>query len=57
MTVEERENPSIINGSRRKRVSRGSGTQLSDINKLLKQFIQIKEMLKKGPKMKNISFN
>ena len=57
MTVEERENPSIINGSRRKRVSRGSGTQLSDINRLLKQFIQIKEMLKKGPKMKNISFN
>lgn len=57
MTVEERENPSIINGSRRKRISRGSATQLSDINRLLKQFNQIKEMLKKGTKMKGISFN
>ena len=57
MTVEERENPSIINGSRRKRISRGSGTQLSDINRLLKQFYQIKEVFKKGPKLKNFSFN
>ncbi|MCJ7814268.1 MAG: signal recognition particle protein [Candidatus Atribacteria bacterium] len=57
MTVEEREDPSIINGSRRKRISRGSGTQLSDINRLLKQFYQIKEMFKKGPKLKNISLN
>jgi len=57
MTVEERENPSIINGSRRKRISRGSGIQLSDINRLLKQFNQIKEMFKKGPKIKNFSFN
>lgn len=57
MTLEERENPSIINGSRRKRISRGSGTQLSDINRLLKQFYQIKEMFKKGPKLKNFSFN
>ncbi|GAH60803.1 unnamed protein product, partial [marine sediment metagenome] len=57
MTVEERENPSIINGSRRKRISRGSGTQLSDINRLLKQFCQIKEMFKKGSKIKNFSFN
>jgi len=57
MTVEERGNPSIINGSRRKRISRGSGTQLSDINRLLKQFYQIKEMFKKGPKLKNLPFN
>lgn len=57
MTVEERENPSIINGSRRKRISRGSGTQLSEINRLLKQFYQIKEMFKKGTKLKNFSFN
>jgi len=57
MTVEERENPSIINGSRRKRISRGSGTQLSDVNRLLKQFYKIKEMFKKGSKFKNISFN
>ena len=57
MTVEERENPSIINGGRRKRISRGSGTQLSDINRLLKQFNQIKEMFKKGSKQKNFSLN
>lgn len=57
MTVEERENPSIINGSRRKRISRGSGTHLSEINRLLKQYYQIKEMFKKGPKMKNIYLN
>ena len=57
MTVEERESPSIINGSRRKRISRGSGTELSDINRLLKQFNQIKGMLKKGSKQKNFSFN
>jgi len=57
MTVEERENPSIINGSRRKRISGGSGTTLSEINKLLKQYYQIKEMFKKGPKLKNFSFN
>jgi signal recognition particle subunit SRP54 len=57
MTVEERESPSIINGSRRKRISRGSGTQLSEINRLLKQFYQLKEMFKKGSKIKNFSFN
>ena len=57
MTVEEREDPSMINGSRRKRISRGSGTQLSEINRLLKQFYQIKEMFKKGAKLKNFSFN
>jgi signal recognition particle subunit SRP54 len=57
MTVGEREEPSIINGSRRKRIAMGSGTQLSDINRLLKQFNQIKEMLKKGPKLNNFSFN
>lgn len=57
MTVEERENPPMINGSRRKRISRGSGTQLSEINRLLKQFYQIKEMFKKGTRLKNFSFN
>ena len=57
MTIEERGNPSIINGSRKKRISKGSGTQLSDINRLLKQFYQIKEMFKKKPKLKNFSFN
>lgn len=50
MTVEERGNPSIINGSRRKRISGGSGTQLSEVNRLLKQFNQIREMVKKNQK-------
>jgi len=47
MTIEERENPYIINGSRRKRIARGSGTQINEINRLLKQFHQLKEVLKK----------
>jgi len=57
MTIKERENPNIINGSRRKRIARGSGTQIHEVNRLLKQFYQVKEILKKGPLIKNISFN
>ena len=38
MTKKERENPKIINGSRRKRIASGSGTDVATINKLLKQF-------------------
>ena len=57
MTIKEREYPNIINGSRRKRIARGSGTQINEVNRLLKQFYQIKEILKKGPTMRNISFN
>lgn len=57
MTIKERENPNIINGSRRKRIARGSGTQIHEVNRLLKQFYQVKEILKKGPPIKNISFN
>ena len=57
MTIEERENPYIINGSRRKRIARGSGTQINEINRLLKQFHQLKEVLKKGPIIKNMSFH
>jgi len=57
MTIEERENPYLINGSRRKRIARGSGTQIFEVNRLLKQFYQIKEVFKKGSKIKNLSFN
>ncbi len=57
MTIEERKNPYIINGSRRKRIARGSGTQINEINRLLKQFFKLKEILKKGPTLKNIPFN
>lgn len=46
MTVEERRNPNIINGSRRSRIAKGSGTNLSDVNDLLKRFGEAKKMLK-----------
>ncbi|HSG06093.1 MAG TPA: signal recognition particle protein, partial [Nitrospiria bacterium] len=42
----ERKQPGIINGSRRKRIARGSGTSVQDVNKLLKNFLQTKKMLK-----------
>lgn len=47
MTHQERINPSIINGSRRRRIAAGSGTQIQDVNRLLGQFDQMKKMLKK----------
>ncbi len=46
MTKKEREKPEIINGSRRKRIANGSGTSVEDVNKLLKQFDQMKKMMK-----------
>jgi signal recognition particle subunit SRP54 len=46
MTPRERQEPGMINGSRRKRISRGSGTSVQEINRLLKQFYQAKKMLK-----------
>jgi signal recognition particle subunit SRP54 len=46
MTVKERNNISIINGSRRKRIAKGSGTTIQDVNRLLKQFSQTKKMMK-----------
>ena len=46
MTARERRNHTIINGSCRKRIARGSGTTVEDVNKLLKQFVQMKKMLK-----------
>ncbi len=46
MTCEERENPSIINGNRRLRIARGSGTSVQQINRFLKQFDQAKKMFK-----------
>ncbi len=47
MTLEERNNPKIINGSRRLRISKGSGTTSGDVNKLLKQFTETKKLMKK----------
>ena len=46
MTKKERTYPEIINGSRRKRIAKGSGTSVEDVNKLLKQFEQMKKMMK-----------
>ena len=50
MTNKERENPKIINGSRRKRIANGSGTDVATINKLLKQFRLMSDMMKKMSK-------
>ncbi len=52
MTPEERQNPSIIGGSRRRRIANGSGTHTSDINKLLSQFQQMQKLMKMGAKGK-----
>lgn len=46
MTAQERQHPDVINGSRRKRIARGSGTTVQDVNQLLKQFAQAKKMMK-----------
>ncbi len=47
MTLKERANPDIIKGSRRRRIALGSGTQVQDVNKLLKQFDEMQRMMKK----------
>ena len=46
MTPKERRNHQLISGSRRKRIAKGSGTSVEEVNKLLKQFVQMKKMLK-----------
>jgi signal recognition particle subunit SRP54 len=46
MTRAERRNPDLLNGSRRKRIARGSGTEVSDVNRLVKQFDQARQMTK-----------
>ena len=59
MTPDERRRPEVINGSRRQRIARGSGTSVQDVNRLLKQYAQLRKMMKqfkglegKLPKMK-----
>jgi len=46
MTIAERKNHAVINGSRRKRIARGSGTSVEEVNRLLKQFVEMRKMLK-----------
>jgi signal recognition particle subunit SRP54 len=47
MTPEERRQHNIINGSRRKRIANGSGTNIQEVNKLLKNYTQVLKMMKK----------
>ena len=53
MTVEERKRPEIINGSRRRRISRGSGTTAQDINQLMNQYRQTQKIMKQFARNKN----
>jgi signal recognition particle subunit SRP54 len=50
MTEQERRFPDVIKGSRRRRIAAGSGTQVQDVNRLLKQYIQMRKMMKKMSK-------
>lgn len=51
MTAEERRNPDLINGSRRRRIAEGSGVEVRDVNQLLKQFREMKKMMKTMSKL------
>jgi signal recognition particle subunit SRP54 len=51
MTKAERRNTKLLNASRRRRIAMGSGTDVADVNRLLKQFLQMQEMMKKMQKM------
>ena len=51
MTKKERQNPSLINASRKKRIAKGSGTHVSQVNRLLKQFEESKKMMKQFTNM------
>lgn len=55
MTPEERETPTLLNGSRRKRIAEGSGTNVTDINRLLKQFDETRKMMKMMSSGKNMN--
>jgi signal recognition particle subunit SRP54 len=57
MTPIERENPAIINGSRRKRIAMGSGTDIQDVNRLLKQFEETRKLMKMVTTNKNALHN
>jgi signal recognition particle subunit SRP54 len=46
MTAAERREPALLNGSRRKRIAKGSGTRVEDVNRLLKQYVQARKMMK-----------
>jgi signal recognition particle subunit SRP54 len=50
MTLQERRNPALLNGSRRRRIAQGSGTTVTDINRLMKQFMEMKKMMQRVSK-------
>ncbi len=51
MTIEERRNPAILNGSRRRRIAQGSGTTVTEVNRLIKQFLEMKKMMQRFHKL------
>ena len=51
MTLKERRNPAILNGNRRRRIADGSGTTVTDVNRLMKQFMEMKKMMQKVSKL------
>jgi Signal recognition particle GTPase len=51
MTIKERQNYKLMNGSRKLRIAKGSGTAVSEINRLLKQFAQMRKMMQKLSKV------
>ncbi len=64
MTLQERSTPKILNGSRRKRIARGSGTSIQDVNRLIKQFGEMQKMMSRfskkgfnGSALNNFKFN
>ena len=50
MTLKERRNPALLNGSRRRRIATGSGTTVTDVNRLMKQFMEMKKMIQRMKK-------
>ena len=54
MTKEERKNPKLLNGNRRLRIARGSGTTVQDINKFMKSFEMTQKMMRKMQNEKNL---
>jgi signal recognition particle subunit SRP54 len=56
MTPRERRQPAVIDGSRRRRIAKGSGVQVQDVNRLLKQFMDMQRMMKsmKGGKLRRM---
>jgi signal recognition particle subunit SRP54 len=60
MTARERRDPALLNGSRRKRIAAGSGTQVADVNRLVKRFDESRKMMKQmgfGNKLKKLRSN